>query len=79
MNIPGLKALFSGETFNEFTLKLPIPVSDLLNRLKEKKIFGGFPLSRFYPELEEGLLVCVTEMVSREEIDRFVEEMKKII
>ncbi len=78
-NIPGIKPLFSGETFNEFAIKLPVPVSDVLNQLKEKKIFGGFPLSRFYPELEEGLLVCVTEMVTKEEIDRFGDELRKIV
>lgn len=77
--IPGVQLLFSGNTFNEFALKIPSSVGDLLKSLEEKEIFGGFPLGRFYPQLEEGLLVCVTEMVSKEEIDRFAEEVKKIV
>ena len=33
-------------------------------------ILGGLPLGRFYPDLDDGWLVCVTESRTREEIDQ---------
>jgi glycine dehydrogenase subunit 1 len=38
-------------------------------RLLEKGISAGFPLGRYYPEMEEGLLLAVTEKRTKEEID----------
>jgi glycine dehydrogenase subunit 1 len=79
LQIPGVKALFAGETFNEFVVGLPKPVGEVLKGLQAKKIFGGFALKQFYPELKDALLVCVTEMNTREEIDRLVEELRRIL
>ena len=79
LQIPGLKLLFAGETFNEFAVIFPKPVEEVLRGLQEKKIFGGLALKRFYPELKNGLLICVTEMNTRQEIDRLAEELKRIL
>jgi glycine dehydrogenase subunit 1 len=38
----------------------------------ERKIVPGIPLAKWYPELPDCLLVCVTEMNDREGIDRLV-------
>jgi glycine dehydrogenase subunit 1 len=45
--------------------------------LQKRKIIGGLNLGRFYPELRNHLLVCVTETVSREVIDRAVETFSR--
>ena len=37
--------------------------------LLEKKIIGGLPLGRFFPELKDSLLLCATEMARRSDID----------
>ena len=37
-----------------------------------EKIIPGIPLARWYPELQDGLLICVTEMNEGEEIERLV-------
>jgi len=37
--------------------------------LRKRQIIGGLDLGRFYPELKDCLLVCVTEQNSRPEID----------
>jgi glycine dehydrogenase subunit 1 len=47
-----------------------------LERLKGKKILGGIPLGRFYPEMSHYLLVTVTEMNTREEIDCWAEALE---
>jgi glycine cleavage system pyridoxal-binding protein P len=49
----------------------------LVAELRKVKIIGGLNLERFYPELRNHLLVCVTETVSREAIDRTVEAYRR--
>ena len=47
-----------------------------VNRLLLKKgIIGGYDLGRDYPELEGCMLVAVTELRTREEIDTFAKEL----
>jgi glycine dehydrogenase subunit 1 len=43
--------------------------------LLAKGIIGGVELGRFYPELSDCLLLCVTEQNSREEIDALCKAM----
>ncbi len=38
-------------------------------RLLKKKIIGGLPLGRFYPELADCMLLCATEMTPRADMD----------
>ena len=47
--------------------------SDLLHELRREKILGGVDLARFYPELENHLLVCVTETVNKATLDRMAQ------
>jgi glycine dehydrogenase subunit 1 len=71
--IPGVTAPFSGPYFNEFVVRTPGDAEELLADLQKQKIIGGLNLERFYPQLRNHLLVCVTEIVSREAIDRAAE------
>jgi glycine dehydrogenase subunit 1 len=72
----GLTPTFSGPVFNEFVLTVP-RLADRLERMKSRKIVPGLPLERWYPDLRESLLVCVTEMNQAEEIDRLVEAFSR--
>jgi glycine dehydrogenase subunit 1 len=74
--IRGCKLVFSSPTFNEFVLRIQGEPEGVLERLKGKKILGGIPLGRFYPEMNHHLLVTVTEVNSREEIDRWAEALE---
>jgi glycine dehydrogenase subunit 1 len=66
-----LASCFSGPFFNEFAVRADNPAR-LQERCGAEKIVPGIPLARWYPELSDGLLVCVTEMNEREEIERLV-------
>ncbi len=70
--IPGVATPFSGACFNEFVIRVPGDAGHLLEELRRDKIIGGLQLERFYPELKNHLLICVTEMVSKAAIDRLV-------
>jgi len=68
--IEGVEVAFpQNYTFKEFVLKLSEPVSSVNQRLLKHKILGGLDLGKFYPELENHMLLCVTETRSREDID----------
>jgi glycine dehydrogenase subunit 1 len=77
--ISGIRPAFAGPTFNEFTLRVPIPPDDLNARLRERGILGGLSLRAWYPDLEDGWLVCVTEARSRAQIDHLAEAVAEVI
>ncbi len=66
----GLEVLFPGPRFHEFVVKLPRRLGDLEPALWREKLIPGLPLRREYPELGEVLLVCATETIPRERLDR---------
>jgi glycine dehydrogenase subunit 1 len=68
-----LKRRFSGPYFNEFAVVCPNPPEDINQLLAAKKIIGGLPLGRFYPELGDSMLLCATEMSQRADLDTVAE------
>jgi glycine dehydrogenase subunit 1 len=68
--IPGCRLPLAGPTFNEFVLETPKPAIDLIRQLSAQHLIPGIDLGRFYSERSHQLLMCVTEMNSREDIDR---------
>ena len=77
--LPGVKAKFSGTFFNECVIELPISADRVLTELRKENIHGGVNLEQWYPNLKNCLLVCCTEKNRREEIDRYVEVLRKIL
>ena len=71
-SLRGYRVAFDAPTFNEFVVRCPLSPEEINRRLLEQRILGGLPLGRFYPELNDGWLVCVTESRTREEIDQLV-------
>ncbi|HKJ23473.1 MAG TPA: aminomethyl-transferring glycine dehydrogenase subunit GcvPA [Myxococcota bacterium] len=70
---PGLSLPYAGPTFNEFVVGLPGPADAVLARAAEAKLIAGLDLAPYAPELGPALLVCTTELASREAIDRLVD------
>lgn len=66
---------FSGAFFNEFVIDLKQPIEKVNEKLRKKKIIGGYDLGKTYPELEGNMLVAVTEVKTKEELDLFVKEL----
>jgi len=77
--IRGCRLIFTAPTFNEFVMEIEGEPENVLLQLREEEIIGGVPLKRFYPELDHHLLVAVTEMNRKEEIDRWVEALEKAL
>ncbi len=62
---------FAGPIYNEFVVRTPFPAREILLDLEREKILGGLPLSEFYPGHDNDFLVAVTELHSREQLDRY--------
>ncbi len=60
--------------FKEFVVRCPRPVAEVNHRLLERGIIGGLDVSE---QVQNGMLVCVTEMNTREEIERLAEALKE--
>ncbi len=72
------KIAFSGHTFNEFTIELPMNAEKFVKEMAKHNILAGIPLSKYMKNMENKLVVATTELLSYDEIDTFVEKMKKI-
>jgi len=78
-NVKGVRAAFSGPRFHEAVLQLDRKVDQVLERLAQSGITGGFDLTRFYPELGNALLVCATETRSDEDIKRYASALAEVM
>jgi glycine dehydrogenase subunit 1 len=70
--IPGYSVAARGPFFKEFVVHCPRPVNEINATLRERGIVGGYALRDDYPHLGDAMLLCVTEMNSRAEIDALV-------
>ncbi|WP_066047093.1 aminomethyl-transferring glycine dehydrogenase subunit GcvPA [Robertmurraya korlensis] len=71
----GFTVAFDGPSFNEFVVELNQPVKEVNQQLLKEGIIGGYDLGRDYPQLKNHMLVAVTELRTKEEIDLFVDRM----
>lgn len=64
-----LKNTLEGPIFNEFTWKLEKPLPEVLDHFRKAGIEPGWPC----PLLENHLVISVTELKTKQELDRFAE------
>jgi glycine dehydrogenase subunit 1 len=68
-HVKGYSLPMKGVFFKEFVVQCPQAPAKINQRLLEKGVIGGLDISRQVPN---GMLLCVTEMNSRQEIDALV-------
>jgi len=76
--IDGMGLCFTEPFFHEFALCLNRPVDEVNAHLLEHGIIGGYDLGQDYPSLKDHMLIAVTEMNTKEEIDTLVEVMSEV-
>ena len=74
-DIPGYSVVDGGIFFQEFALQCPVTPAALNERLLDHKIIGGLDISDRVPN---GMLLCATEVNTREEIDAFATALAEI-
>lgn len=76
--IEGMGLCFSEPFFHEFALCVNHPVEEVNAHLLEHGFIGGYDLGQDYPALKDHMLIAVTEMNSKEEIDTLVEILSEV-
>jgi len=76
--IDGMGLCFTEPFFHEFALCVGRPVAEVNEHLLEHGILGGYDLGQDYPALKDHMLIAVTEMNSKEEIDTLVEVLSEM-
>ncbi len=75
--LPGVKPVFNHPFFNEFALTFDVPVASVFNKMQEKGFLPGIDLKRISPDLKNAMLVAVTEMNSKDELDAYTAALKE--
>ena len=69
--VPGYKILNQKPTYNEFLLKCP-NIDSLISECKKLDLLPPLKISKYYPDMQNIALVCVTEMNSKESLKNFI-------
>ena len=75
--VRGYKLWSNTPFFNEFVVRCPKPVDEINEHLLDHGVLGGYDLGKDYPSLENHMLIAVTEMNSKAEIDLLVGILKE--
>jgi len=70
----GMKRTFSSPFFNEFVIDVQNS-EETLAKLRKNGIDGGLDLGRFYPELKNKILVCVTELSTSDNMSKYIQSL----
>jgi glycine dehydrogenase subunit 1 len=63
--------------FKEFLVAAPLSAELVFQKLAKKHIVPGLPVSRYFPDRPNELLVCVTEMNSKAQIDALARALEE--
>jgi len=74
----GLKAVAVQDFFNEFTLLIP-EADKVLADMESQGIFAGVGIGQFFPDLKDAVTIAVTEKRTKEEMDAYVDLMKRVL
>ncbi len=78
--VPGVTLRFPRRWyFNEFVLNLPVAADKVIRGLLNRGIAAGFPLGRYFPEMNNCLLIAVTEKRTKADIDFLAHALEVIL
>jgi glycine dehydrogenase subunit 1 len=73
-SIPGF-SIAPKTFFKEFLVRTPVQAEEIAGKLSRRGVVPGLPLSRYYPERRDELLVCVTETCTHAQIDLLADSL----
>ncbi len=75
----GAKRVYQQPYFNEFIITFEEKTGSIYRELLDDRIFFGYPLKNEYPEIENGLLVAVTETMTKSTIDAVATRLEGLL
>lgn len=79
LEVSGIREVFTTPFFNEFPIRLRRSVKEVNQALLDRGILGGYPLGFLGAEFEHVMLLAVTELRSKAEIDQLAESLEEIV
>jgi glycine cleavage system P protein (glycine dehydrogenase) subunit 1 len=76
--LPGFSFSFDAPFFHEFSVGCPRPVAEINATLLEHGFLGGYDLGQDYPALRNSMLLAVTEMNTKDEIDALADVLAEV-
>ena len=76
--LDGFAPYFEGPFIREFAVKTPLPAGEIILDLVKQDILPGIDAGRWYPGLEDCLIVATTEKRTPHDIDCLIGAMKKL-
>lgn len=77
--IDGVEVKRSSPTFNEFMVRLPVEAKTLVRGMIKKGYAAGFPVGRYYPGMDNDLIIAVTEKRSKDDIDQYAAAFAEVL
>ena len=77
--IDGFTMRFSAPYFNEFAVRVPGKAKDVLKALQKHNVLGGVDLGRWYPELDDSILMTATELTTDADITRLTTALSEVL
>nr|TXF86632.1 aminomethyl-transferring glycine dehydrogenase subunit GcvPA [Alkalicoccus halolimnae] len=74
----GVRVITQGYFFNEFVVEFSRSAKEVNELLFEKGIIGGLDLGRFFENKQNQMLIAVTELRTKEEIDALAAELEGV-
>jgi glycine dehydrogenase subunit 1 len=69
----------AGGFFHEFVVRCPLPADEINRRLFTRHgIIGGYALGAEFPDRKNDMILCCTEMNTREEIDFLAASLREV-
>ena len=77
--VNGVRSHFAGPFFHEHVIDVAQPADRVADAVAELGIIGGLPLGRYFPDLQNCLLVCATEKRTDADIARFGDALQQVL
>ena len=77
--IDGVKIANTNPTFNEFIIETSKEASEIVNAFSKQGLNAGINLGKLYDGMDNKLLIAVTEKRTKEQMDLFVDTLRKTL
>jgi len=76
--IPGFSTDLETPFFHEFIVRCPRPVKEINEVLLDEGIIGGYDLAEHYPDMENCMLIAITEKTSKNAINILCKALEEV-
>jgi len=77
--IDGVERVNDSTFFHECVIRINVPLDDAVRALEAQGIVAGLPLGKYYPAMQDCLLVCATELRTEQEMDDYALHLESIV